>query len=101
MRHPYTFAAVALFMLAVLAAIGWAGLRVAARAWAGPLIVLLAVLETLTPPPFVRAIPAGVPPPYDMIRGPPPAPILEGPGFAPHPLGGAARHGPPAVNRPG
>jgi hypothetical protein len=101
MRHPYTFAAVALFMLAVLAAIGWAGLRVAARAWAGPLIVLLAVLETLSPPPFVRAIPAGVPPAYEMIRARPPAPILEVPVFAPDTLVWAARHGLPVVNGQG
>ena len=101
MRHPYTFAAVALFMLAVLAAIGWAGLRVAARAWAGPLVVLLAVLETLSPPPFVRAIPAGVPPAYEMIRARPPAPILEVPVFAPDTLVWAARHGLPVVNGQG
>ncbi len=101
MRHPYTFAAVALFMLAVLAAIGWAGLRIAARAWAGPLIVLIAVLETLSPPPFVRAIPSGVPPAYEMIRALPPAPILEVPVFAPDTLVWAARHGLPVVNGQG
>ena len=101
MRHPYTFAAVALFMLAVLAAIGWAGLRIAARAWAGPLVVLLAVAETLSPPPLVRAIPAGVPPAYEMIRALPPAPILEVPVFAPYTLVWAARHGLPVVNGQG
>ena len=101
MRHPYTFAAVALFMLAVLAAIGWAGLGIAARAWAGPLVVLLAVAEALSPPPFVRAIPAGVPPAYEMIRARPPAPILEVPVFAPATLVWAARHGLPVVNGQG
>lgn len=101
MRHPYTFAAVALFMLAVLAAIGWAGLRIAARAWAGPLVVLLAVAETLSPPPLLRAIPAGVPPAYEIVRALPPAPILEVPVFAPYTLVWAARHGLPVVNGQG
>ena len=101
MRHPYTFAAVALFLLAVLAATGWAGLRIASRPWAGPLVVLLAVLEALSPPPFVRAIPAGVPPAYEMIRALPPAPILEVPVFAPATLVWAARHGLPVVNGQG
>jgi hypothetical protein len=101
MRHPYTFAAVALFMLAVLAAIGWAGLGIAARAWAGPLVVLLAVAETLSPPPLLRAIPGGVPPAYEMVRALPPAPILEVPVFAPYTLVWAARHGLPVVNGQG
>ena len=101
MRHPYTFAAVALFMLAVLAAIGWAGMGIAARAWAGPLVVLLAVAETLSPPPLLRAIPAGVPPAYEMVRALPPAPILEVPVFAPYTLVWAARHGLPVVNGQG
>jgi hypothetical protein len=101
MRHPYTFAAVALFLLAVLAAIGWVGLRLASRPWAGPLVVLLAVLETLSPPPFVRAVPPGVPPAYEMIRALPPAPILEVPVFAPDTLVWAARHGLPVVNGQG
>jgi len=101
MRHPYTFAGVALFLLAVLAAIGWAGLRRTARPWAGPLVVLLAVAETVSPPPFVRAIPAGVPPAYQMIRNLPPAPILEVPFFAPETLVWAARHGLPVLNGQG
>jgi len=101
MRHPYTFAGVALFMLAVLAAIGWTGLRLAARPWAGPLVVLLAVVETVSPPPFVRAIPAGVPPAYEMIRARSPAPILEVPVFAPETLVWAARHGLPVLNGQG
>ena len=101
MRHPYTFAAVGLFMLAVLAAIGWAALPLAARRWAGPLVVLLAVLETLSPPPFLRAIPAGVPPAYEMIRARPPAPILEVPVFAAETLVWAARHGLPVLNGQG
>jgi len=101
MRHPYTFAGVALFMLAVLAAIGWAALRLAARPWAGPLVVLVAVVETVSPPPFVRAIPAGVPPAYEMIRALPPAPILEVPVFAPETLVWAARHGLPVLNGQG
>jgi len=101
MRHPYTFAGVALFMLAVLAAIGWAGLRLAARPWAGPLVVLLAVVDTVSPPLFVRPIPPGVPPAYEMVRALPPAPILEVPVFAPETLVWAARHGLPVLNGQG
>jgi hypothetical protein len=101
MRHPYTFAGVALFVLAVLAAIGWAGLRLAARPWAGPIVVLLAVVETVSPPLFVRPIPPGVPPAYEMIRARPAAPILEVPVFAPETLVWAARHGLPVLNGQG
>ena len=101
MRHPYTFAAVALFVLAVLAALGWSGSRLAARPWAGPLVVLLAVGETLSPAPLLRAIPAGVPPAYELVRQRPPAPILEVPVFAPETLVWAARHGLPVVNGQG
>jgi len=49
----------------------------------------------------VRAIPAGVPPAYEMIRALPPAPILEVPVFAPATLVWAARHGLPVVNGQG
>jgi hypothetical protein len=101
MRHPYSFAAVATFLLAVLAALGYASLGWAARPWAGPLVVLLAVAETLSPPPFLQAVPPGVPPAYEMIRARPPAPILEVPVFAPEALVWAARHALPVVNGQG
>lgn len=98
MRHPYTFAAVALFTLSVLAAIGWAGLRLAARPWAGALLVLLAIAETLGPPPDLRRVPAGVPPAYRALERLPPGPILEVPIYDPYALVWAARHGRPVVN---
>ena len=49
MRHPYTFAAVATFLLAVLAGLGWSSLAVSRRRGAGGRGRRLAVLETLGP----------------------------------------------------
>src|SRR5262249_58509706 len=53
MQHPYTFAAVATFVLAVLAAVGWASLPFASRPAAGAAVVALAIAETMHPPPLV------------------------------------------------
>jgi hypothetical protein len=101
MRHPFTFAAVALTLLAALAGIGWARLRLAARPWAGPAVLALAVAETLAPPPDVIPIPPGVPPAYERIASLPPGPILEIPPFAPETVLWAARHGRPVLNGAG
>lgn len=98
MRHPYTFAAVATFTLSVLAAIGFAGLRGASRAWAGPAVVVLAVLETLGPPRELRLTPSGLPPAYALLDRLPPGPLLEIPVYEPYTLLWAARHGRPVVN---
>lgn len=98
MRHPYTFAAVATFTLSVLAAIGFAGLRLASRAWAGPLAVLLAIVETLGPPRELRRTPSGVPPAYALLDSLPAGPLLEVPVYDPYTLLWAARHGRPVVN---
>ncbi|HWX23890.1 MAG TPA: hypothetical protein VN083_02560, partial [Vicinamibacteria bacterium] len=72
MRHPYTFAAVGVFLLAVLAAQGFAALPLARTAWGGPALLLAAVLETLAPPPAVRSLPPGVPPAYTLASSLPP-----------------------------
>jgi hypothetical protein len=101
MRHPFTFAAVALMLLAVLAGIGWSLLEVAAKAWAGPVVLALAVMETLSPPPDVVAIPPGLPPAYQLLESLPPGPILEVPLFAPETVLWAARHGRPVLNGAG
>jgi hypothetical protein len=101
MRHPYTFAALAAFLLAVLAAVGWSGLRLAARPWGGPLLVLLAVAETVAPPPVLQPIPSGVPDAYREIAARPPGGVLEVPVFADEVLVWAARTGLPMVNGQG
>jgi hypothetical protein len=75
MRHPYTFAAVATFLLSVLAGIGWSTLKL--RPWAGAAIVALAILETVAPPVAVRSTPPGLPPAYVRLETLPPGPILE------------------------
>ncbi len=98
MRHPFTFASVALFLLAVLAGLGWARLGVASKRWAGLAIVLLAIAETTTDAPRLRAIPPGLPPAYQVLETLPAGPILELPVFAPESVLWAARHGRPVLN---
>jgi hypothetical protein len=98
MRHPFTFASVALFLLAVLAGLGWARLGLAGKPWAGPAVVLLAIAETMTDAPRLREIPAGLPPAYQILQTLPPGPILEVPVFAEESVLWAARHGRPVLN---
>jgi hypothetical protein len=98
MRHPFTFTAVALLLLAVLAGLGWARLGLASRQFAGPAVVLLAALEMAAEPPRLRPIPPGVPEPYRVIATLPPGAILEVPVFAEESVVWAARHGMPVVN---
>jgi hypothetical protein len=98
MRHPFTFAAVATFLLAVLAGLGWAALAVSARVGAAAGIVLLAILETLGPEPTLRRYPAGLPPVYQALMARPRGPVLEIPVSTPETLLWAARHGWPVVN---
>jgi hypothetical protein len=98
MRHPYTFAAVAILTLAVLAAFGWASLGLARRPWAAPVALLLAVGETLSPPPGTRRVPAGLPPAYRTLASLPPGPILEVPVDDPLTMLWAARHDLRVVN---
>jgi hypothetical protein len=101
MRHPYTLAAVALMLLAVLAGLGWSRLKLASSWWAGPAVLALAVLETLSPRPPLRAVPPGVPPAYERLASLPPGAILEVPLFAPDAVLWAARHGWPVLNGAG
>jgi len=98
MRHPFTFASVALFLLAVLAGLGWARLGLASKPWAGPAIVLLAIAETMTDAPRLREIPPGLPPAYQILETLPAGPILEVPVFAEESVLWAARHGRPVLN---
>lgn len=98
MRHPFTFASVALFLLAVLAGLGWARLGLASKPLAGPAIVLLAIAETMTDAPRLREIPPGLPPAYQVLETLPAGPILELPVFAPESVLWAARHGRPVLN---
>jgi hypothetical protein len=101
MRHPYTFAAVALFALAVLAGLGWARLGFASRRAAGAVVVAIAVAETLAPPPSIASVEPGLPPVYHLVRALPLGPILEVPLFSEQTLLWAARHGLPTVNGQG
>jgi hypothetical protein len=101
MRHPYTFAAVATFLLSVLAGMGWAALGISSRAGAGAAAVLVAVAETLAPPLDLVPIPRGLPPYYAVLDTLPPGPILEVPLFASDSLVWAARSGRPMLNGQG
>jgi hypothetical protein len=101
MRHPFTFAAVALLLLAVLAGIGWSRLALSAKPWSGPAVLALAVIETLSPPPDLVRIPPGLPPAYQRLESLPPGAILEVPLFAPETVLWAARHGRPVLNGAG
>ena len=101
MRHPYTFAAVATFLLAVAAGIGWSALALAQRKWAGAIVVTLAALETLAPPLAVREVPGGLPPAYVRLLSLPPGAALDLPVLEPDTLLWAARHGRPVVNGTG
>jgi len=98
MRHPYTFAAAAVFTLAVLAGLGWAALPVAARPGAGLVVVLLALVETLGPARALQEVPAGIPPAYRLVQSLPPGAVLEVPVFEEQTCVWAARHGMPVVN---
>lgn len=98
MRHPYTFAAVAVMLGAVLAGLGVAALPDALRRRAGPWLVVAAVAETLGPPLSVRPIPPGLPPAYEAVRRRAPGVVLELPVSQPDAMLWAARHGLPAAN---
>jgi hypothetical protein len=98
MRHPFTFAAVATFALAVLAGIGWSGLALSSRTWTSLAVVALAVAETVAPALPLRAVPPGVPPAYQVLDRLPPGPVLEVPVFEEDTLLWAARHGRPVLN---
>lgn len=98
MRHPWTFATVALLLFYVIAGLGFARSALAGKAWAGPLFVGLAVLETLGPGPRLVRYPRGVPAVYERLRELPPGPVLEVPVYAEATMLWAARHGLPVVN---
>lgn len=98
MRHPYTFAAMAGWLLALLAGLAWSATALARRAWAGALIVLLAVLETCGPAVETRPVPPGLPPAYADLLTRPAGTVLELPVFVPEAMLWAARHGLPTAN---
>jgi hypothetical protein len=95
MRHPYTFAALAVMLLGVLAGLA----RVPARL--GPVLVAFAVAEVLAPPLSIRPVSPGVPPVYALLATLPRGPILEIPVIAEGAMLWAARHGLPVANGDG
>ena len=101
MRHPYSFAAVATMLFAVVAAKGLSRLDKTGRPWLGPAAVAVAVLETLAPAVRVREVAPGVPAVYREILTMKPGAILEIPVFEADTLIWAARHGMPVVNGAG
>jgi hypothetical protein len=101
MRHPFSFAAVAALLLPVLAGLGWACLDLARRPWAGPLVVALAIVETLPPAPRLETWAAGVPPAYEALATLAPGATLEIPVLNYQTLLWAARHGRPVLNGQG
>lgn len=98
MRHPYTFAAVAVLLLGPLAALGVDALPGTWRRRGVPVVLVLAVAETLGPPVAVRAFAPGLPPAYKAVAGRAPGIVLELPVNAPLSLLWAARHGLPTAN---
>jgi hypothetical protein len=92
MRHPYTFASLGVFLLAVLAGQGLAAVPFLRRTVPSVLVLGLAVLETLAPPPAVGPVPRGIPPVYTLVFSHEPGVILEIPPFEPQTLLWAARH---------
>jgi hypothetical protein len=98
MRHPYTFAAVAVFLLSILAGLGWAALPLASRPWAGVAAVLIAMAETVGPAPELQEVPRGIPPAYRLVQGLAPGAVLELPVFEEQTCVWAARHGLPVLN---
>lgn len=98
MRHPYTFAAVAVMLLAVLAGLGAAALLETRRRFLAPLLVALACVEAAGPATDVRPMARGVPPAYAALAALPPGIVLELPVNAPESLLWAARHGRPTAN---
>jgi len=101
MRHPFTFAAVATFLLATLAALGWAATPLVRRRGAAAAVVAFAVIESLGRAPAVRPVAPGVPPAYGILQGLPRGPILDLPVLNEDTLLWAARHGLAVVNGDG
>ena len=99
MRHPYTFAAVATFLLAVVAALGFAALDLPRGA--GAVAVGLALLETAGPGLAVRPAAPGLPPAYARLLTLPPGAALDLPVLDAETLLWAARHDRPVVNGSG
>jgi hypothetical protein len=98
LMHPYSFAAVARFLLCVLAGLGFATLVPARRCWPAAAAVAIALIEVAAPGAGVRKVPPAVPPVYQALDSLPPGPVLEVPLESPDTLIWAARHGRPVLN---
>ncbi|MCM2255521.1 MAG: hypothetical protein NDJ94_07595 [Vicinamibacteria bacterium] len=101
MRHPCSFGAVALMLLATLAGLGAAALRRGGGRRATVLgggLLSLAAVEAWAPPPKVRDVPRGLAPVYAELVRRPRAPVLEVAPMNPDLLLWAARTGYPFVS---
>jgi len=98
LMHPYSFAAVARFVLCILAGLGFATLVPRGRSWPVPAAAALALAEVASPGAGVRKVPPGVPDVYRALESVPPGPVLEVPLESPDALIWAARHGRPVLN---
>jgi hypothetical protein len=90
MRHPVTLAAVGLFLLSILAALGLAALQ-KTKPTAAWLLFSLGIIETVTPRNDFFAVQPGVPPVYAALLSLPPGPVLEVPPYEASTLIWAAR----------
>ena len=107
MMHPYSFAAVARFLLCILAGLGFASIgasRARPLGWstfAPALAVLIGLIEVAGPGVWVRPVPAGVPPVYELLADLPAGAVLEVPLELREAMIWAARHRRPVVNGAG
>jgi hypothetical protein len=101
MRHPYTFAAVATFLLTVVAAAGFAALDLSRSRRATATALGLALLETIGPGLVVRAVPRALPLVYAHLLTLPAGAAVDLPVLDAESLLHAARHGRPVVNGSG
>lgn len=98
MRHPCSFGALALMLLAVLAGLGAAHLPLLQQGGRKWLLIALAAVEVWAPPPRVREIPPGLPPAYAEMARRPHGAVLEVAPLNPDFFLWAARTGYPFVN---
>ncbi|MBN2369207.1 MAG: hypothetical protein JXO72_01840 [Vicinamibacteria bacterium] len=101
MLHPYTFAAIARLLLALLAGIGFARIPMPRPTVAWIAAVALGLAETAGPGVQWKEVPAGVPPIYDRVPADDSLAILDLPPDRGDAMIWAARHRRPVINGAG